>query len=105
MEGLDNYLTTEPNNGYQDWLEAVWQNMPLSLIDDDAYQQHESFFDVWAHHLSKDGFPSTDDTAKLIYRKYKEYINSFPVGHFALEIEAASSEGDIAESSGRKTTP
>lgn len=70
---LDRYLTTEPDNGYQDWLEQVWDNIPEDKISGDEMEANQQFFDDGANQLAlagKDGFPCVKFTAEVFVSRF-----------------------------------
>lgn len=73
-QALDRYLTTEPDNGYQTWLEKVWDKIPESEISSDDYEKYERFFDDLAEKLSnagRDGFPTVDFSKDVFMNRFR----------------------------------
>lgn len=73
-QALDRYLTTEPDNGYQNWLEKVWDNIPESEISYDDYEKYERFFDDLAEKLScagRYGFPTVDFSKDVFMNRFR----------------------------------
>lgn len=71
---LDKYLTTEPDNGYNDWLELVWDNIPEDKISGDEMEDNQQFFDDGAQQVSmhgKNGFPCFKFTAELFIKRFQ----------------------------------
>ena len=75
-QALDRYLTTEPDNGYDNWLEKLWDEIPKTEISDDEYQKYERYFDDVADKLSKCGeggeLPDYKFCAKIITLRFKD---------------------------------
>jgi len=70
---LDRYLTNEPDNGYQDWLEQVWDTIPEDKISGDEMEENEQFFIDGANQLAlagKNGFPSVKFTAEVFVSRF-----------------------------------
>lgn len=73
-QALDRYLTTEPDNGYQNWLEKVWDKIPESEISSDDYIKYERFFDDLAIKLSnagRDGFPAVGFSSDVFLNRFR----------------------------------
>lgn len=72
---LDRYLTTPPDDGFQDWSESVLDKIPESL-----YYENEDWFDsvdgVCVDWLNKlfDKEVSADVASKIIERAFRIYI-------------------------------
>ena len=81
-QALDKYLTTEPDNGYQNTLEKIWDKIPETEISADDYEKYERFFDDLALKLSTagtsdSGFPTIDFCSEVFisrFRKLKKHI-------------------------------
>lgn len=91
MEGLDDYLTREPDNGYNDWVEAIWNLIPKETISNDEYEKHEDFFDVWHNYMAgsaeatrenPQGFWPPDQAARTIINRFYDMVGSYPLDHF-----------------------
>ncbi len=74
-QSLDRYLTTEPNNGYHDWVEEIFDKIPESEISGDDYNKYESIFDDMLNEASlqgaNGGFITTDFMATVLIRRCK----------------------------------
>lgn len=76
-ESLDHYLTTEPDNGFDDWCEAV-----LELLSDEFFEKNEDWVsncnstcNKWLNKIyDKKGYLSIQESAKLIERTHKIFI-------------------------------
>ena len=75
-KGLDRYLTTEPNDGFDVWCEDVLG----SKISDTFYNENEPWIDKydglcnkWLNELFNRG-KNTTEAAKIIERAFKLYI-------------------------------
>lgn len=72
---LDRYLTTPPDNGFDDWSESV-----LERISDSFYSENESWvndydgqFNKWLNELFERG-KSSIDAAMIIERAFGLYL-------------------------------
>lgn len=75
-ESLDRYLTTPPEDGFDNWIEDVLGDK----ISDDFYHKNEKWIDEsngicekWINKLFKNNKNSTE-AALIIERAYKLYI-------------------------------
>lgn len=86
MKGLDRFLTTEPDNGYDKWIEEVWQlvstqeNCPTEEEVNDYWSK---FFEPLTRKLSVSGtLPSggcaPSFAALVICRRWRQLKREFP---------------------------
>lgn len=71
---LDAWITREPDNGYQEWYEKVFDLIPETEISGDEYDQNEQFFDDGMQKLSQagsHGFVNTQFAADVIKRRFR----------------------------------
>lgn len=73
-KALDRYLTTEPDNGYQNWLEKVWDKIPESEISIEEYDKYERFFNDLSEKLgnsvSEDNHPTIEISSAAFIRRF-----------------------------------
>jgi hypothetical protein len=71
---LDRYITSEPNNGFNEWYEKVFDTIPESEISAEEYDRYQDFFDDGMNKLAlagSDGFPTISFAAEVITRRFK----------------------------------
>ncbi len=74
IQGLDKYLTTEPDNGYIRSIEKIWECITEEEISGDEYNKYDYFFSFWEIKLSTSGthgFPKLDFCVQVIKRRYR----------------------------------
>jgi hypothetical protein len=69
-QSLDRWLTTEPDNGYHDWVEQVFDNITPEELPDEDYNGNEAFFDAGLLQMSRNNFPSPIFCAKVLVRRF-----------------------------------
>ena len=74
---LDRYLTTEPDNGFNEWCELVWDNISDTEITANEVDRFQQFFDDAHEELSTkgsgDGFINPAFSADVIKRTFKVF--------------------------------
>jgi hypothetical protein len=88
---LDRYITTEPDNGYQQWYEKVFDLIPEDKISPDQYDKYMDFFDDGMNELAlagaNGGFPDPQFAADVVVSRFKYLLSHTDVKTWA-EIQA-----------------
>lgn len=82
-QALDRYLTTEPDNGYDSWIERVMESIQTSEIsEDDINEYWDKFFDPLFIKLSTSGhdgaFPTVNFASASVYLAWKDINRRYP---------------------------
>lgn len=90
MQGMDKYLTTEPDNGYEKWCNEVWELVSkgneakgFEIPQQDVDDYWDNFFEPLTLKLSVSGTrPSggctPDFAALVIMRRWHTFKQNFP---------------------------
>lgn len=95
-QSIDRYLTTEPDNGYTDWIEAVWDIIPENIISGDDRDSNEAFFSYWEDKLStagRDGFVIPQFAAEAIMMRFR-FLSSLKQNGWQMESPDCWTKGD-----------
>lgn len=107
IKGLDNWLTSEPDNGFMVWCEKVWEKIPVSEISEDEHEQYEDLFNAMENSLSvagttPNGFLSVEFAAHSIQFTFRHFKN----GKMTTNLAALFRDDlDLKERYGQGLTP
>ncbi len=74
MKGLDRYLTSPPDNGFDDWAEQVMDSHTDLFYDANSIWLFGGLYDKWLAKCFDDKNLMPKETAELIERAHRLFI-------------------------------